>query len=189
MLPLPNLEAIQMQLLELPAILRAYEERDSEFAERARAWLNRLEAALEDNQLPAAGTVAGLRGLIVSAERGVIPPSLSFLSTPSPRKLRDAAAAEALRHAEEIVTTVLRADTAQLDEAGRLVRQMVAVAQLRGLLAAASGASTHSEAVNAIWSAFLRDSDLAPGATRVTGLVGAHNALFLLSRELPADGG
>ncbi|MGB7924769.1 MAG: hypothetical protein WCF57_16120, partial [Pyrinomonadaceae bacterium] len=79
MIPLPNLEAIQSQFLELPAILRAYEESDSEFAERARAWLNRLEAALEENKMPTAGAVAGLRGLIVSAERGAIPPGLSFL--------------------------------------------------------------------------------------------------------------
>jgi hypothetical protein len=185
MLPLPNLEAIQAQFLELPAILRAYEERDGEFAERARVWLNRLEAALEDNRLPAAGAVAGLRGVIVSAERGAIPPGLSFLSTPNARKLRDAAAAEALRRAEEIVTAVLRADTAQIDDAGRLMRQMVAVAQRRSLLAAASGSTTHNEAVNAIWSAFLHDAELSPGATRVIGLVGAHNALFLLSRELP----
>ncbi|MGB7926101.1 MAG: hypothetical protein WCF57_22870, partial [Pyrinomonadaceae bacterium] len=91
--------------------------------------------------------------------------------------------------AEETVNGALRADAAQLDEASRLMRQMMAVAQLRGLLSAARGAASHSEAVNAIWSAFLRDADLAPGAMRVNGLVGPHNALFLLSRELPADVG
>jgi hypothetical protein len=189
MLLLPNLEAIQAQFLELPTIFRSYEESDSEFAEHARAWLNRLEASLEDNKLPSAGAVAGLRGLILSAERGTIPPGLSFLGTPNSRKLRDAAAADALRRAEEIVSGVLRADAAQLEEAGRLMRQMVAVAQLRGLLNAAHDGATHSDAVNAIWSAFLRDADLAPGTARVTGLVGAHNALFLLSRELPASEG
>jgi hypothetical protein len=187
MLPLPNLEAIQAQFLELPSILRAYEEGDSEFPERARAWLNRLEAALEDNRLPNAGAVAGLRGLIVSAERGAIPPGLSFLGTPNLRKLREAAAAEALRRAEETVSSSLRADIAQFDEAARFMRQMVAVALHRGLLSAGMGAATHSEAVNAIWSAFLSDADLAPGTTRVTGLVGSHNALFLLSRELPPE--
>lgn len=189
MMPLPNLESIQEQLLELPAIFRAYEEREGDFSERARAWLNRLEASLEANKLPAVGAVAGLRGLIVSAERGVAPPGLTFLGAPNPRKLRDAAAAEALRRAEEIVSNTLRSDAAQIEEAGRLMRQMVAVAQLRGLLRAAAGASTHSEAVNAIWSAFLRDPELAPGAARVNGLAGAHNALFLLSRELPPDQG
>lgn len=187
MLPLPNVEAIQAQFLELPAILRAYENSDSEFAEQARAWLNRLEVALENNRLPSAGTVAGLRGLIVSAERGAIPPGISFLGTPNLRKLRDAAAADALRRAEETVTNALRSDIVQLDEAARLMRQMVAVALQRGLLTAGRGATTHSEAVNAIWSAFLSDGDLAGGATRVTGLVGAHNALFLLSRELPPE--
>lgn len=189
MLLLPNLEAIQAHFLELPAVLRAYEERAPDFAEQARGWLNRLEVSLEENRLPSAGAVAALRGLVVSAERGAIPPGLSFISTPNPRKLRDAAAAEALRRAEETVSGVLRADAMQLEEAGRLMRQMMAVALRRGLLETAAGATTHSEAVNAIWSALTCDADLAPGATRVVGLVGAHNAFFLLSRELPPTSG
>lgn len=189
MLPLPNLEEIQAQFLELPAIFRAYEQHDGDFAERARDWLQRLEEALTENRLPSAGAVAGLRGLIVSAERGTVPAGLSFIGGTSPRKLREAAAAEALRRAEETVSNVLRADVAQLDEAARLVRQMVAIAQRKGVLGEAAGASNHSEAVNAIWAAFLRDPDLAAGAMRVNGLAGAHNALFLLSRELPEDVG
>jgi hypothetical protein len=184
MLPLPNLEEIQAQLLELPAIFRAYEERDGDFVERAREWLQRLEEALTENRLPSAGAVAGLRGLIVSAERGAVPAGFSFLGGTSPRKVRDAAAAEALRRAEETVSGVLRADVAQLDEAARLVRQMVAMARRKGLIESAAGAASHSEAVNAIWAAFLRDPDLAAAATRVNGLAGAHNALFLLGREM-----
>ena len=55
MLPLPQIEAIQAQFLELPAIFRAYEERESNFAEQARAWLCRIEAVMEAARLPAAG--------------------------------------------------------------------------------------------------------------------------------------
>lgn len=189
MLPLPQIEAIQAQFLELPAIFRAYEERESNFAEQARAWLCRIEAVMEAARLPAAGAVAALRGVVISAERGVLPPGLSFVNPPSPRRLRDAAAAEALRRAEETVNGVIRGDVGQLEEAARLLRQMMAIAQRKGVLSAALGATTHSEVVNAIWAAFLRDAELAPGATRVTGLAGPLNALFLVSRELPHDMG
>jgi hypothetical protein len=73
----------------------------------------------------------------------------------------------------------------QLDEAGRLMRQMVAVAAQRGLLRAALGAGTHSDEVHATWSEFQRDPDIGAGATRVLALAGPQNALILLGRELP----
>jgi hypothetical protein len=185
MLPLPNLESIQERLLELPALFRAYEERDASFADLAREWLNRVEAELEDNRVPAAGAIAGLRGLAISAERGMIPPGVSFVGAPTMRKVRDSTAAEALRRAEETVTNTLRPDLAQLDEAGRLMRQMVAVAAQRGLLRAGGGAGSHSDELHAIWSAFQRDPDIGPGATRALALAGSQNALILLGRELP----
>jgi hypothetical protein len=114
----------------------------------------------------------------------MIPPGLSFIGAPTARKVRDAAAAEALRRAEETVSNTLRPDLAQIDEARRLMRQMVAVAAQRGFFGA-PGAPTHSDQVHAIWSAFQRDSDLGAGATRVAALAGPHNALILLGRELP----
>jgi len=185
MLPLPNLEEIQALLLELPAIVRAYEERTGDYPGLARGWMSRLEDKLKANQIPAAGAVAALRAMVVSAERGVIPSGLAFVGSPSVQKTREAAASEAIRRAEETVTAVLRADVAQVDEARRLMRQMVAIAQRKGLLAVIEGVPTVSDAVNALWSAFLRGAELSAGATRVGGLVGALNSLVLLGRELP----
>jgi flavin-binding protein dodecin len=184
-LPLPNLEEIQQQLLELPGIVRAYEERTGDFADQARAWMVRLEEALKNNQLPAAGAIAALRAMVISAERGTLPPGLAFVGTPTVRKARDAAASEAIRRAEETVSGVLRADLAQVDEARRLVRQMLAVAQRKGLPVTTRDAPSISDAINGLWAACLRDAELAAAATRVNGLVGPFNALVLLSRELP----
>jgi len=185
MLPLPNLESIQERLLELPALFRAYEERDAMFADLAREWLNRLEHELENNKVPVAGAIAGLRGLAISAERGMIPPGISFVGAPTARKVRDATAAEALRRAEETVSNTLRADLTQIDEARRLIRQMVAFAVQRGLAGAGGGAGSHNDEVHAIWSALQRDPDIGAGATRVVALAGPQNALILLGRELP----
>jgi len=188
MLPLPNLEEIQNQLLELPEIVRAYEERTGDFSEQVCAWMVRLEEKLKSNQIPVVGAVAALRAMVISAERGVIPPGLAFVTPPSIRNARDAAASEAIRRVEEAVRTVLQEDVAQIGEARRLMRQMVALAQRKGLIAILANAPSISDAVNALWSAFLRDTELSTGATRVTGLVGALNALILLSRELPLRG-
>ena len=184
MLPLPNLESIQERLLELPALFRAYEERDAMFTDLAREWLNRLENELENNKVPIAGAIAGLRGLAISAERGMIPPGISFVGAPTARKVRDATAAEALRRAEETVSNTLRADLTQIDEARGLMRQMVAFAVQRGLVGD-GGAASHSDAVHAIWSVLQRDPDIGAGATRVVALAGPQNALILLGRELP----
>jgi flavin-binding protein dodecin len=185
MLPLPNLEEIQNQLLELPDIVRAYEERTGDFSKQVCDWMSRLEEKLQSNKIPAAGAVAALRAMVISAGRGVIPPGLAFVGTPSIRKMHDAAASEAIRRVEETLTSVLRADVAQVEDARRLMRQMVAIAQRKGLMAIIAGTPSISESVNLLWAALLRDTELSTGATRVNSLVGPLNALVLLSRELP----
>jgi hypothetical protein len=187
MLPLPNLEEIQQHLLEIPKLVHAYEERLGDFSERVRDWMIHLEEKLKSNQIPVAGAVAAMRAMVISAERGILPPGLAFVGTPSTRKIRDAAASEAIRHVEEAVGAALRGDVGQIDEAGRIMRQMVAIAQRKGLTTAISQAPSISEAINSLWAAFLCDGELSAGATRVTGLVGALNALILLSRELPSQ--
>jgi hypothetical protein len=186
MLPLPNLEEIQQHLLEIPELVHAYEERLGDFSERVRDWMVRLEEKLKSNQIPVAGAVAAMRAMVISAERGVLPPGLAFAGAPTRRRIRDAAASEAIRRVEESVGAVLRPDLAQIDEAGRLMRQMISIAQRKGIMTNVSAASSVSEAVNSVWSAFLNDGELSAGATRVTGLVGALNALILLSREFPS---
>ena len=107
---------------------------------------------------------------------------MTFVAASTPRKCRDAAAAEALRRAEQQIADVIRADLAQLAEAERLLRQMVAVARYKGYIGNSNGLP-HAAALNSLWSRLRTDADLAQGTVRIEGLIGAANALALLDRE------
>lgn len=184
MLPLPNLEELQALLLHLPAIVQRYEEKDATFVELAKEWLRVAEELLVRNSLPVAGAVAGLRGAVISAERGFMPAGMSAPGTSAPRRLRDFAAAEALRRAEELVSGAMRQDVAQLQDAEGVMRQMVVVAHYKGYLDVGATDVHRTDALQLLWSRFLADADLIQGAVRVSGLVGLPTAFALLDREM-----
>jgi hypothetical protein len=187
MLPLPNLEEISDLLLELPSIVQRYESRDPTFSEIVKSWLARAEEVLLRNRLPAVGALASLRASVISAERGAVPAGVTFPAHSSPRKARDAAVADALRRAEEITSDLIRADWGQINEAERLIRQMVTLARYKGYLDMSSEGLAFNEYVHFVWTRFHADADLAQGAVRVTSTVGLPNALALLGRELPKN--
>lgn len=183
MLPLPNLEELQALLLHLPELVQRYEEKDAAFVELAKEWLRAAEELLVRNSLPVAGAVAGLRGAVISAERGFVPAGVATPGTTS-RRLRDFAAAEALRRAEELVSGALRQDAAQLQDAEGVMRQMVVVAYYKGLLDVGATDDSRTDVLQLLWSRLLADPDLIQGAVRVSGLVGLPTALALLDREM-----
>lgn len=184
MLRIVNLEEIQTLLLRVPGLVHALEARESGFAGAVKEWLVQTEQVLTNNRMPAAAEVATLRGALISAERGVLPPGLTFLGRPTSRKVKDAAAADVLRKAQELVSGAVRADAAQVAEAQRLARQVVSVAQRKGLAEVMPAGGTHTERLAALWSAMLADPDVGSATVHLGGLVGSQDALVLLDRAL-----
>lgn len=184
MLNLINLEEIQAILLLVPGLIRELELRNVNFADSVKVWLAHAEHVLSNNRLAAAAQVAGLRGVLISAERGVIPSGLIFSKRATPRMIRDAAAAEVLRKAEELISSAINTDTARFAEGEKLMRQIVAVAHKKRLTVVAPVATSHSEMLKSIWQAMIEDPDLGTAATHLVGLVGAHDVLILLDRML-----
>jgi hypothetical protein len=185
MLNLVNLEEIQGVLLCVPALVRELERRDASFVGSVKAWLTRGEQVLVSNRLPAAAEIAALRAVLISAERGAIPPGIAFNTRVTARKIKDASAADALRKAEERITSAIGQDAQRFAEGEKLIRQIVAIAQRKGLTDRASGGERNPGVLRAIWHAVALDPDLAAAATRLVGLVGAHDVLILLDRALP----
>ena len=185
MLHIVNLEEIQNLLLRVPGLINALERRDPNLMDVVKEWLVQAEQILVSNRLAVAAEVAVLRGVLISAERGVLPPGLVLSGRATARKIRDASAADVLRKAEEIVSNATRADVAQLAEAERLARKIVSVAQRKGLIIPAAIAITHTEVLNIYWNAMIADQDLGPPTTHLAGLVGVHDALILIDRMLP----
>jgi len=184
MLHLANLEEIQRLLLLVPGLIRALDSHDPDFAEAVKEWLGQVEQALTNNRMAIAADVAVLRGVLISAERGVIPAGLVFNGRTTVRKIKDACAADVLRKAEEIISAAVKGDVARFAEGERLTQQIVAVAQRKGLIPAASNVDRHTEMLNAIWHAMIVDPDLGSATTHLTGLVGMPDTLILLDRML-----
>lgn len=185
MLHIVNLEEIQGMLLGVPSLIHAFEKRDPNFVEAVKAWMTRAEQILVSNRLSVASNVATLRGILISAERGVLPPGLVFSGRTTARKIRYASAAEVLRKAEEVISDAIRADATQLDEGQRLARQIVSAAQRKGLISSTPIANNHTETLNAYWNAMITDHELGQPTAHLAGLVGAHDALILIDRLLP----
>jgi hypothetical protein len=185
MLSLLNLEEIQGVLLRTPQLVRELEGREASFFGSVKAWLAQCEQVLISNRLTIAAAIATLRGSLISTERGSIPAGLGFSGKATPRKVRDAAAAEVLRQAEEVISNSVRADAARFAEAEKLMRQIVAVAQKKALRLPGNDAVNRSDGLKGLWSDMTRDADLSAVTTHLVGLIGPSDVLILLDRVLP----
>jgi hypothetical protein len=185
MLSLPSLEEIQDLLLRVPPIIQQMESHRPGFVAATRDWLTQMEQVLVSNRSTAAAEIAVLRGVLIAAERGVIPAGIVFGGRATSRKVREASAADVLRQAEAAVSDAIRGDVAQMAEGERLARQIAAVAVRKGLWEAAGGAGGHSQRLMALWQAMGADPELGNAVVRLTGLVGLPSALALLDRALP----
>jgi hypothetical protein len=184
MLNIVNLEEIQGLLLRVPVLIRELDARDPNFAGSVKAWLTQGEQILTSNRLTVAAQVAALRGVLISAERGAVPSGMAFTKRTTTRTIKDAAAADVLRRAEELMSSAIHADTLRFAEGEKLTRQIVAVAH-RKKLTDAPGVDKHPEILKTIWQAMVKDPDLAAATTHLVGLVGPHDVLILLDRMLP----
>lgn len=186
MLHIPNLEEIQGILLRVPGLVERLDAHDPAFGGAVTEWLKEAEQALTNNRLTAAAAVATLRGLLISAERGVLPPERSTDGKAPTRKVKDAYAADILRTAEGRVAEAISASEAQIAEADKLTRQLVTLAKRKGLIPPETAGGSLSERLNDIWQRMLADPELAGATAHVAGMIGNQDSLILLDRALAA---
>ncbi len=184
MLRIVNLEEIQGLLLRIPGLIHDLETHAPNLLNAVKDWFTHAEGLLMNNRLAIAGEIAALRGVLICAERGVIPSGVVFTGRATPRKIKEASSAEVLRKAAETISNAIRGQVTQIEEGERLARQLVALARRKGLRTVVPSGGGHSEALREIWRAFSADPDLGAGTTHLAGLVGACDALVLLDRML-----
>lgn len=187
MLRIVQLEDLQRLLLLVPRLVDQLERGEAGFAEEAKNWLTSVEEALKANRMPTAGRVSALRGIIISAQRGLTPEGINLRARPTRRRICDAAAADAIRRAGDLVHAAIQQDFERVREAEVLGRQLVALSKARGLLIAKSAQENQTRYLQALWRSFAGDSELAPGVVRMESLVGPHDALVVLDRAMAAD--
>jgi hypothetical protein len=187
MLRIVNLEEIQKILSRITCIVDLQEKRDPDFVHEVKRWLIELEKVLDNNRIAVAGNVAALRGVLIAAERGVLPTGLEIHGRYTVRKIKEAVASSVLRQGGDIVSNVIRKDNERIAEATRMNRQLIALAKAKGLIRELPSGENYTEILKALWRTLASDPDISPGTTNVEGLVGPNDALIILDRTITSD--
>jgi hypothetical protein len=187
MLRIVNLEEFHRLLLRVPALVDELEERTADAPGAVRSWLIEVEGALENNRMPLAGNIAGLRARLDSASRGAVPGGVVLTGSVTKRKVRYAVAAEVLKDAADTIAAELEADGARIDEADLLARQLVVAAQVKGLVNGPPSRADHADTIQALWTAVLSEPEIGPGAVHLLSLVGPSDAVIVLDRAITRD--
>jgi hypothetical protein len=149
-----------------------------------KEWLVALEQTLVRNRIPAAAGVASLRGMIHSAERGVIPTGLFVRMKVQDYRLKGVVAAEAVRQVNETVWLAIKDDVFRMTEAEGLARKLVALARFKGWIANGVSPTELSQGLTAIWQRLAADADGALGTVNLVGLAGPRDAMTLFARAV-----
>jgi len=187
MLRIVNLEEFHRLLLRVPALVDDLESRTADAPGAVRDWLVEVEGALENNRMPLAGNIAGLRARLDSASRGAVPSGVVITGSVTKRKVRYAVAAEVLKDAADTIAAELEADGARIDEADLLARQLVVAAQVKGLVNGPPARADHADTIQALWTAVLSEPEIGPGAVHLLSLVGPNDAVIVLDRAITRD--
>ena len=182
MLPLLNLEEIEAWLLNVPALVKRFEERDPDFVPAVKSWLAGVEDTFSKNRLPQTAEIAVCRGALISVERGYSD-GAAPQGRMGARNFREARATHLLKRATELITQTIHERRGQVDEAGRILMQIVAVADHLGLIPTDSGQS-HTAYLQAVLLAISNRPELASLVVHVTGLLGKADTLMMLDRAV-----
>jgi hypothetical protein len=182
MLHLLNLEEIEALLLRVPALTDRLEQRDPDYVPAVKSWLALAEDTLGNNRLPVAAEVATCRGALIAVERGDADgmPSSGRVGA---RKWREMRASHLLRQAADAVAEAIRSRRVQVDEASRIMMQLVAAADRLGLIPSDTGRD-HSAYLRATMTALSERPELAGMVVHVTGLLGMSDFLIVLDRSI-----
>jgi len=187
MLQIANLEEIQGMLSSIPNLVDLQEQRDPNFVQDVKQWFSKLEKVLSNNRMAVAGIVATLRGVLISAERGIIPTGVEFHDRATRRKIREGAAAYLVRQTGDLVSSAIQKDCERVAEAERLTRQLVSMAKAKGLIKELPGRNNFGDTLKIIWRKMSVDANLSPGTVNVEGLIGPYDALIVLDRIMTTD--
>ena len=179
-----QVEAFQQLLLEVPRLVDQIERRSGGLAEQVLDWLKRVETALESNRIASVSRVAALRAQLLQAGRGIQGADVQVTGRPTRRKIQDATAAMALQRGNQLVHDVIAERETVFGEAERLMRQLIAVAEAKGIVQACRSQAP-STALSCIQQAIAADTDLAGGYLRLVSLVGKYDVAVFLDRALP----
>lgn len=184
-LTLAQLEEIDQLGRAVPRLVDILAHRTGNFAPAVLDWLGRVEVALESCRQVAVSQIAANRALLIQASRGQNFPEVSVQGRATPRKLRDAAANLVLQRSDRILVEITAERRAAFQDAERIARQVIAIADAKGLVAPCRLVPGHQAQLECIRQALTQDADLGGLLAHMTSLVGRTDVLVFIDRALP----
>jgi hypothetical protein len=177
-------EEIVALLRRVPVLVDELEARRSSFVDDVLAWLKQAEGAMEHNRLPVVSQIAAGRATLIEAGRGVQTRELAFVGRPTTRKIQEATAAMVLERSNDLLHGAIAERQAVFQEAERICRQVLAVAEAKGFIQACSDGRPHQAFLGCLQQHVAGDQDLASVYLHLVALVGKTDVLIFLDRAL-----
>lgn len=177
-------EDIVARLGEVRGLVDQLEQRHTGFPDSVLEWLRELEEALESNHMPVVSRIAALRAMLVESARGVYSEEITFAGPPTSRKIRDGVASLVLQRGSELLHDSIAERQAAFQEAERISRQAIAIAQAKGMLDECDDGRPHQAMLQCLQEKIAADPDLASVQLHLVSLVGKTDLLVFLDRAI-----
>lgn len=179
-------EDIVAHLRRVPALVDMLQARRTGFSDAVLDWLKEVERSLESNHMPVVSQVAGCRAMLVESARGSYTEDIAFTGKPTTRKIRDGVAGLVLQRSSDLLHAAIAERQAAFQEAERLARQIVAVADVKGMIDACGDGRPHQQMLTCLQTKVEADQDLASVYVHLVSLVGKTDVLIFLDRAIAA---
>lgn len=131
---------------------------------------------------PAVSRISSYRAVLVAAARGVSSQDVTYVGRPTTRKIREGAASIALQRSNEVLHDVVAERRAVFEEAERISRQILAVAEAKGLIRPCEDGRPHDAFLGCLRQHVAADTDLGSIYVHLVSLVGATDVLVFFDR-------
>ncbi len=182
-----QVDEIGALLLQVPALIDGFERRSATFVDAVMAWLKAAEDVLKRDGLPEASHIAVSRSQLLEASRGLQSGEVKVKGRPTTRKIRDATAVSVLQRCNQVLHDLISERKAVFQDAERISRQLITVAEAKGILDACAAAGGGQAFLQCLQDKLVRDSDLAGIYLHLASLVGKHDVLIFLDRAIPSS--
>lgn len=179
-------EEIGELLRQVPRLVDSLEARRPGMVGEVLAWLKQAEGSLENNRLPAVSQMASCRASLIAAARGLQNKDVAFLGRATPRKLLEATASLMLERGNELLHSVIAERQSAFQDAERIARQIMVVAQAKGLVRDCRDAGGPARFLQCLQQKVAADPDLTSAHAHLLAIVGKNDVLVFLDRALEA---
>lgn len=179
-------DEINALLLKTSSLVDKYENKDMSFVKLCKEWLIDGEEILKKYNNPHASELAGLRSIIIAAERGTYTNDIiSIPPTKSKRKITSDISAISLNKAQGILQDVLKPVLVNIEQAKNLIKHILGIAAQKNLINKHWSSNEElSTKLQNLWKAFKEDTDLKPLTNQVLIFVSYVDALRLMEEIL-----